>query len=126
MSVSPRTMFTFRVRADRMPEYRARHAAVWPDMLRALHAAGYRNYSIFTSEDGLVVGYAEIEDLAATDAAMHASEVNTAWQAEMAQFFETAGPDEEMNLLTEAFHLETQLAAANATTNPATTTEKDA
>jgi L-rhamnose mutarotase len=113
-----RVMFQFRVRPDRLEEYGRRHAAVWPEMLRALHATGWRNYSIFTSPEGQVVGYFESTDPDAARADMGLYEVNTRWQAEMAEFFDGAGPDESMTELTEVFHLETQLAAS--TTDDAT------
>lgn len=107
-------MFQFRVRPDRLDEYTRRHAAVWPEMLRALHETGWENYSLFTRPDGLVVGYFETTDLDAAREGMALREVNARWQAEMAELFADAGPDEEMDLLTEVFHLETQLAAAEA------------
>jgi L-rhamnose mutarotase len=107
-------MFQFRVRPDRLDEYTRRHAAVWPDMLRALHETGWRNYSLFTRPDGLVVGYFETDDLEAAQAGMALREVNARWQTEMAEFFDGEGPDAEMDQLTEVFHLETQLAAAEA------------
>ena len=68
-------------------EYRARHAAVWPDMLHALRDSGWRNYSIFAAPDGTLVGYVEADDLAAAQQAMAATEVNARWQAEMSRFF---------------------------------------
>ena len=43
-------------------EYRRRHAAVWPEMLAELRAAGARNYSIFLNGNDLF-GYLEVEDL---------------------------------------------------------------
>jgi L-rhamnose mutarotase len=51
-----RYCFLLRVRPDRMAEYRRRHAAVWPDMLQALADTGWRNYSLFLADDGLLVG----------------------------------------------------------------------
>ena len=60
-----RVCFTLQVRPDRMTEYAERHAAVWPQMLRALHDTGWHNYSLFLREDGLLVGYLETDDLAA-------------------------------------------------------------
>ena len=36
-----RVCFTLQVRTDRMDEYAERHAAVWPEMLRALHDTGW-------------------------------------------------------------------------------------
>ena len=49
-----RVCFQLQVRRDQLEEYTARHAAVWPDMLEALHVTGWRNYSLFLREDGLV------------------------------------------------------------------------
>ncbi|MEU7089776.1 L-rhamnose mutarotase [Streptomyces achromogenes] len=103
-----RVCFLLKVRADRLDEYRARHAAVWPEMLDALAAAGWHNYSLFLREDGLLVGYLETEDFAAAQARMAATDVNARWQKEMAPFFESlegARPDEAMRPLTEVFHL---------------------
>jgi L-rhamnose mutarotase len=103
-----RVCFLLRVRPDRLDEYRARHAAVWPDMLDALRAAGWANYSLFLDDDGLLVGYLETEDFAAAVAAMEETEVNARWQAEMAPFFELPAdtrPDTGLRRLQEVFHL---------------------
>ncbi len=43
-----RVCFLLKVRPDRLAEYRERHQAVWPDMLAALRAAGWHNYSLRT------------------------------------------------------------------------------
>ena len=106
-----RYCFLLRVRPERMDEYRRRHAAVWPEMLQALAEAGWRNYSLFLSDDGLLVGYVEADDLQTSLDAMAGTEVNARWQAEMAPFFaELEGaPDEGLVLPEEVFHLEDQL-----------------
>jgi|SRR5579875_82421 len=103
-----RVCFTLQVRPDRVEEYRRRHAQVWPEMLSALRAAGWHNYSLFLGEGGTIVGYLECEDFDAARAAMEASAVNRQWQAEMAPLFELGGrrPDEAMAPLPEIFHLE--------------------
>jgi L-rhamnose mutarotase len=49
-----RVCFLGRVKAERLAEYRARHERVWPDMLAALQEAGWGNYSLFLTEDGLL------------------------------------------------------------------------
>jgi L-rhamnose mutarotase len=112
MSATPserqRVCFLLRVRPDRLAEYRARHAEVWPEMTAALRRAGWTNYSIFADESGVVVGYLECDDFAAASAAMARSEVNRRWQAEMAPYFEGlggVGPDEAIRPLPELFHL---------------------
>ncbi len=104
-----RICFLLRVKPDRAEEYRARHAAVWPEMLEALRNAGWRNYSIFLRDDGTLIGYLECEDFAACLTAMQDTEVNGRWQAGMADFFElenATAPDAAMSPVSEIFHLE--------------------
>jgi L-rhamnose mutarotase len=104
-----RVCFLLRVRPDRLGEYRERHEAVWPEMLDALRATGWRNYSLFLSDDGLLVGYLETDDFEAAVAGMEATEVNARWQAEMAEFFELPDderPDTGLRRLAEVFHLD--------------------
>ena len=83
-------------------------------MLRALHATGWRNYSIFARPDGLLVGYVEADDLARAQQAMAATEVNARWQADMSKYFvglDGRPPDESFLLLEEIFNLDDQLRA---------------
>ncbi|MGW0519603.1 L-rhamnose mutarotase [Crossiella sp. NPDC003009] len=104
-----RVCFTLRVRPDRIAEYRERHREVWPEMLAALRAAGWRDYSLFLGEDGLLVGYLECEDFDSALAEMARTEVNARWQAEMAEFFVDLGDakaDQRMRTLDEVFHLD--------------------
>lgn len=83
-----RCCFLLQVRPERLTEYVEVHQRVWQEMREALHRTGWRNYSLFLRpEDGLVVGYFESDDVAAAMAAMEDEEVNTRWQAEMAQHF---------------------------------------
>jgi L-rhamnose mutarotase len=105
----PRVCFTLQVRPDRLDEYRERHRAVWPEMLAALSEAGWRDYSLFLREDGLLIGYLHTADFDASLAAMEATDVNRRWQAEMAEFFDLgpgARPDTSMRVLDEVFHLD--------------------
>jgi len=99
-----RVCFLLRVRPDRLEEYTERHRAVWPEMLDALRATGWRNYSLFLGPDGLLVGYLETDDFAAALAGMEATDVNARWQADMAPFFEQ-GPDAGFERLEQVFHL---------------------
>ena len=102
-----RVCFLARVRPERLHEYRDRHNEVWPEMLAALRAAGWGNYSIFLAGDGLLVGYLETDDYEAALAAMAATDVNKRWQAEMAEFFVAGGPPDESFLrIAEIFHLD--------------------
>jgi L-rhamnose mutarotase len=109
-----RVCFVLRVKPERLAEYRERHAAVWPEMLAALRDTGWHDYSLFLSDDGLLVGHFRTEDLAASLAGMERAEVNARWQAEMAPFFENLDgrrPDEGFLVLDEIFNLDAQLEA---------------
>jgi L-rhamnose mutarotase len=109
-----RVCFQLQVRPDAIEAYRESHAAVWPDMLAALRDTGWRNYSLFLRPDGLVIGYFETDDLAATLAAMAATDVDARWQRSMAHLFTTDGPRVTgdaggLATLTEVFNLDDQL-----------------
>ncbi len=103
-----RICFVLKVRPECLEEYRQRHRAVWPEMRAALSESGWRDYTLFLREDGLLVGYLVTEDFAHALAAMQSLEVNTRWQTEMAPYFESNGlrADQQMHALEEIFHLE--------------------
>lgn len=104
-----RVGFILKVKADRLAEYKARHQHVWPEMLTALQKTGWRNYSLFLRDDGLLFGYLETDDFNAAIAGMSKTDVNQRWQTEMAPFFEgIAGrpADEGLIRLEEVFHLD--------------------
>jgi L-rhamnose mutarotase len=106
--MSERVCFVLQVRPDRLDDYRGRHAEVWPEMREALRETGWRNYSLFLRDDGLLVGYLECDDFAAAVDAMQQRAVNERWQAEMAPFFELGAggaPDTSLERLGEVFHL---------------------
>lgn len=107
-----RYCFQLQVRPERIEDYKARHQAVWPEMLRALTDNGWHNYSLFLRPDGLLIGYVESDSIEAAQAGMAATDVNARWQADMAEFFVDLGdarPDTGFVLLEEVFHLEDQL-----------------
>jgi L-rhamnose mutarotase len=104
-----RVGFLLKVKAELVNEYKRRHAEVWPDMLDALRRNGWRNYSLFMGDDGLLFGYFETpESFQAALDGMSTEAVNERWQAEMAPFFEGTGDhaDDMMKELVEVFHLD--------------------
>ncbi len=81
---------------------------MWPEMQAALRETGWRNYSLFVREDGLLVGYLETNDFECTVAEMNKRKVNDLWQREMAEFFagsDGTPPDRKIRPLEEVFHL---------------------
>jgi L-rhamnose mutarotase len=103
-----RVGFQFKVRQDRLAEYKEQHKHVWPEMLDALRETGWHNYTLFMREDGLIFGYFETdESLAAAQVKMSATDVNTRWQEFMCSFMDaSARPDDTFIELEEYFHLD--------------------
>ena len=103
-----RIAFQFKVRPDRIAEYKDNHKHVWPEMLAALRDSGWRNYTLFMREDGLIFGYFETNlSLDVALANMAAMPVNTRWQEFMTPFTDSnARPDETFVELEEYFHLD--------------------
>ena len=104
-----RVCFLGRVRAERLAECRERHERVWPEMLDALRQAGWGNYSLFLTEDGLLVGYLETDDYRAALDRMAGTEVNARWQRDMAPYFtelDGGPPDQGFRRIAEIFHLD--------------------
>lgn len=104
-----RVCFLLKVKPDRLEQYKQRHRVVWPEMLAALRQAGWRNYSLFLRNDGLLVGYLETPDFEKARQGMAALAINERWQREMAPFFERLEgqrPDEGLLRLEEVFHLD--------------------
>jgi L-rhamnose mutarotase len=102
-----RVGFLLQVKKDRLAEYKKHHEAVWPDMLDALRRTGWRNYSLFMRDDGLLFGYFEAEEsFDASLAGMAQEAINLKWQEFMGPYFESISgrPDQNMITLEEVFH----------------------
>ena len=103
-----RVGFQFKVRQDRLVEYKEHHKNVWTEMLDALSETGWRNYTLFMRPDGLIFGYFETDtDLVTAQSKMAGKDVNTRWQEFMSEFMDSnARPDETFVELEEYFHLD--------------------
>jgi L-rhamnose mutarotase len=88
-----RVCLQLQVDPARLDEYRERHAAVWPDVLRAIEASGRRNSSLFLRQDGLLIGYYEVDDDEAAQVALADDPRTAPWEAEMAEFFAALDAD---------------------------------
>ena len=113
-TATQRVCFELRVHPHLIEEYVARHAAVWPTMLRAIERSGRRNYSLFLRQDGMLIGYYEVDDDAASARALALDPDTAEWEADAARFFVALDgdrPDQGAPRLREVFHLEDQLAA---------------
>ena len=99
--------FRMRVRPGAEAEYVRRHAAVWPELLADLSAAGASNYSIFLDGEDLC-GYLEVADFAAFRARMAESDANERWQSDMASLIDplTDADTGFHHRMREVFHLD--------------------
>ncbi|WP_194409568.1 L-rhamnose mutarotase [Microbacterium cremeum] len=115
-TATTRVCFELQVKPELLDEYLARHTPVRPEMLAEIAAAGRRNYSLFLGEGGRLLGYYETDDDAAAQAYLAASPVAARWEDEMSRFFVglDGRPDQAATPLTEIFHLEDQIADAEA------------
>ncbi len=102
-----RVAFLMGVKPGHEREYKERHAAVWPELLKDLSAAGARNYSIYMDGTRLFA-YMEVEDFEAFNRAMAASDANRRWQAFMAPIMDVRRDPKTGHPVTleEVFHLE--------------------
>jgi L-rhamnose mutarotase len=70
-----------------VPEYKARHDHIWPEMSAALREAGMRNYSIFRHGPQLLA-YCEVDDWQETLRRLDASATNRRWQEYMSDILD--------------------------------------
>jgi L-rhamnose mutarotase len=96
-----------RVKAGSEQEYRRRHEAVWPEMLRALKDAGCSNYSIYMKGQDLFA-YLEVGDFESFKRQMSSNADAQRWEEQMAPIMERAIQPETgfHEVLPEVFHLD--------------------
>jgi L-rhamnose mutarotase len=97
-----------KVKPESIEEYKQYHAAVWPDVLGAIHACNIRNYSIYL-RDGLLFAYYEYHgaDHQADMDKMAADSKTREWWAvmmPMQQPVDTAAKGEWWAPMEEVFH----------------------
>ena len=97
-----------KVRPDKLEEYKALHAAVWPEIIELIRRCNIRNYSIY-EKDGYLFSYFEYvgDDLDADMEKMADDPTNQRWWAlckPMQEPLETRAPGEWWANMDEVFH----------------------
>ena len=97
-----------KVKPEKLEEYKALHAAVWPEVLRIITDCNIRNYSIY-HKDGFLFSYFEHvgDDFAGDMAKMAADPTTQKWWdvCKPCQVpLETRGPSEWWADMEEVFH----------------------
>ena len=100
-----RGLLTLVIDTDRATEYEARHAAPWPEMVEALRANGFRNYSGFR-RGAHVVYYGEFyPEMATAFGRMGETNVNRRWGESFKGIITTiTGPDGGLITAHEVYH----------------------
>ena len=102
-----RLCYTFELAPGMEAEYERRHAEVWPELVEAIRAAGFSNYSLFR-RGREVIAYAECEPTVdAATAKLDGYEVNARWSAYIRSVM-TRAVDENGRVFTvdEIWHLD--------------------
>lgn len=99
-----------RVKPDKFEEYKAYHAAIWPEIASMIRACNITNYSIY-HHDGLLFSYFEYigDDYEADMAKMAADPMTQKWwavQKPLQQPYEKRKADEWWADMEEIFHQE--------------------
>lgn len=103
-----RVCFLLKVKKEKLVEYRKAHESVWPEMLEALSRHGWHNYSLFLTDEGMLIGYVETPDFKKAVLGMQGEEVNARWQKAMAEYFEplsTGAADTSLLVVPQVFYL---------------------
>jgi L-rhamnose mutarotase len=100
-----RVAWTASLRPDRIDAYLEAHAAVWPDALAAITAAGIRHYSIWLFEDRVFAQY-ECDDPEEALRIEGAAEATVRWRAHMREYFMPEVATEGVVWLQEIFRLD--------------------
>jgi L-rhamnose mutarotase len=102
-----RACFVMQIRPGQEEEYKRRHDEIWPDMVAALQASGFTNYTLFRRGTS-VYAYLECHpDRATAFAAMEDTDVNRRWQQWMSDVIESITDDEgDLFWADEVWHLD--------------------
>ena len=91
-STRERVGLIWRIVPGKESEYDARHAEMWPDLERRLHAFGVRAFSIYRRGE-TVFGHLEVDDYGALVAAYGRDPLAQAWERDFAGLIEMDQPD---------------------------------
>lgn len=102
-----RLCFTFDIYPGKEDEYKKRHDEIWPELVEAIQASGFRNYSLFR-RDQQVVGYVECHpDIGSAFAKLSAYEANARWAAWFEDVIvKLVDDDGNLFLMDEVWHLD--------------------
>jgi len=102
-----RAAFSMKLKPGCAQEYKRRHDAIWPDLVKELEAAGVSDYSIYLEEATLTLfAFQKVKDHNAADL-LPSREIVKKWWKYMADLMAT-NPDNSpvVTPLVEMFHMD--------------------
>ena len=101
-----RYAWTARLRPETVDDYVEHHAAVWPDVLDAIRAAGIHDYSIWLFQDRVFAQYSVDGDHDEALRVEAASEATQRWRALMRGYFQPEVATDGVVWMPEIFRLD--------------------
>ena len=114
----PRYCLLGHVDPDRLDEYRGSSSGGLARPAAGTTRRGMAQLLLFLREDGLLIGYAEADDLALAQRTWPGPRSTHAGRRPWPNCSSRRGPDEAWELIPEVFNLEEQLAASSKGTSP--------
>ena len=96
-----RMAWILKIKPGKEEAYRAAHADVWPELIQASIAAGFRNHSVFV-QGRTIIAYLEADDVEASDACLAGQDVLIRWNEAMSHLLE----ETETPPFEEVFHFD--------------------
>ncbi|HEV2319161.1 MAG TPA: L-rhamnose mutarotase [Verrucomicrobiae bacterium] len=102
-----RHAFKMKLKPGAIAEYKKRHEEIWPELQKALRAAGISDYSIFFDEETLTLFATQKLTDGNSASSLRDLPVMKKWWAYMAPIMEVHADHSPVSTpLTEVFHLE--------------------
>lgn len=97
--------FILTIRPGKIPEYRRRHAEIWPEMVTALKASGIVHYDIYLHEPSSRVFGHILRTQPPPETAAPVDPVTLRWRLFMADVLEMDGDQPRRERIETVFHL---------------------
>ncbi len=99
--------FKMKLKPDRREEYKRRHAAIWPELIKLLHDTGVRDYSIFLDKETDILFAVQEQEGESSSQDLGDNPIVQKWWAYMADIMETNTDKSPVSVpLEEVFHMD--------------------
>ena len=98
--------FKMKLKPGRKEEYKRRHAAIWPELVKLLHDNGVSDYSIFIDEETDILFAVQNQDGETSSQDLGDNPIVQKWWAYMADIMDTNPDNSPVSIpLEEVFYM---------------------